>query len=230
MSVKVPANIYVQQSADYSLPHPGQGYTGWQKIDIPVNPEKTAIIVMHAWYIPPFEECPGQYRMCEYIPRADKIMEEKMPAFLDAARKAGIRIIHVGSLSEKSLSALPGYRRVCEKYPEYLFPRIEHDEETKALWDFHWSYAHCNAENAPGFAVAGKERDFKIRPLDSEDVVCTTNQLFGLCCEYGITHLIYTGFCINWCLTYSPCGLIDMNRHGIMCSAVGDLVTAVENK
>ena len=67
-------------------------------------------------------------------------------------------------------------------------------------------------------------------PADQEDVACTSEQLFGLCREYGINHLIYTGFAVNACLTMSPCGMYDMMRYGCMCSIIRDLTTAVENR
>ncbi|MDF2670404.1 MAG: hypothetical protein K0R67_2710, partial [Paenibacillus sp.] len=54
--------------------------------------------------------------------------------------------------------------------------------------------------------------------------------LFALCKEHGINHLIYTGFAINWCLLLSPGGMADMTKHGIICSAIRQAVTAVENK
>jgi hypothetical protein len=43
-------------------------------------------------------------------------------------------------------------------------------------------------------------------------------------------NLIYAGFAINWCLLMSPGGMLDMSRHGVMCSALRQAVTAVENK
>ena len=53
---------------------------------------------------------------------------------------------------------------------------------------------------------------------------------YQLCKAKGINHLIYTGFCVNACLTMSPCGMYDMSRRGVICSVVRDLTTAVENR
>lgn len=230
MAIMVPAYQYIGQSHEFCLPYPARNFTGWTQLDIPVQPEETALIVMHAWTAPPLEEAEGYYRLIEYIHRARKIMDERFPSYLEAARKKGIRIIHVGSGGEKSLRTLPGFQRVNAKYPEYTYPRIQQSEASQALWDQHWKIGHCDDTNADGFAKAMKQMDFYIKPLDHEDVVCSANQLYGLCCEHNIKHLIYSGFCINWCLMHAPCGLVDMNRHGLMCSAVGDLTTAVENK
>lgn len=230
MRTYVPAHIYIQQGADHSLPYPGEGYGGWSPIEVPVNPDKTAILVMHAWKVPSHEECPGIHRGCEYLPRAQKIMDERFPDFLAAARRAGIRIIHVGSETESSLASHPRYQEVLKKYPSMPHPRIEIDPETQALRDLHWRTSACDEEHEADFWKSVELRDFYILPPEDEDVACTSEQLFGLCREYGIKHLIYTGFCVNWCLLYNACGIMDMNRYGLTCSVVGDLTTAVENK
>ena len=68
------------------------------------------------------------------------------------------------------------------------------------------------------------------KPMPGEAVAVNGEQLFALCQEHGINHLIYVGFAINWCLLMSPGGMIDMSRHGIVCSTIPEAVTAVENK
>ena len=68
------------------------------------------------------------------------------------------------------------------------------------------------------------------RPLGEEGIAENAHQLFALCREQGVNHLIYAGFAINWCLLLSPGGMADMSKHGVMCSALRQAVTAVENK
>ena len=41
---------------------------------------------------------------------------------------------------------------------------------------------------------------------------------------------MYVGFAINWCLLMSPGGMVDMARHGCLCSTIAEAVTAVENR
>ena len=67
-------------------------------------------------------------------------------------------------------------------------------------------------------------------PMGEELIAKDPQQLFTVCRESGINHLIYSGFAINWCLLGSPGGMLDMYRRGIMCSAIRQAVTAVENK
>jgi hypothetical protein len=44
-----------------------------------------------------------------------------------------------------------------------------------------------------------------------------------------VDHPICAGFAINLCLFMSPGGMLEMSRHGVMCSALRQDVTAVEN-
>jgi len=68
------------------------------------------------------------------------------------------------------------------------------------------------------------------RPVADEGIAENGEQLFALCRDAGVNHLIYAGFAINWCLLLSPGGMMDMSRRGLMCSAIRQAVTAVENK
>lgn len=226
----VDAWTYRQHDADYTLPYPGEGYTGWTKRSIPIDPAHTAIVVMHAWDVGTLEQVPAQYKVCEYIPRSNEIMQDRFPAFLEKVRAAGFNLIHIGSRSEKSIELLPGYQRVNQKYglgpvPETVASDPVLDELRRIRTDAAYG------DNLAGVNQARIQyRDFGIMPPDDEDVACTSHQLFELCKERGINHLIYTGFAVNACLTLSPCGWLDMTRHGILCSIIRELTTAVENK
>ena len=226
----VPASVYQQYNADYSLPFPGQGYGGWKKTDIPIDPEHTAMIVMHAWDCGTLQTSPATHRVCEYLPRSQKILSEQFPGFLEAVRKSDLRLIHVGSKTEKSLPTLRGYIRTEKlNVHESVYEQIPQDETAKKLHRLHTEQV-LYGDNAAEVRRESTKRDFAIMPLEHEDVVCTSDQLFALCKRDRITHLIYSGFCINACLTLSPCGWVDMMRHGLICSVIRDLTTAVENK
>ena len=232
MKALVKGWIYQQFDADLSLEYPGEGYTGWIQKEFPLDWDHTAVVVMHAWDVGTPEQVPAQYRVCEYVPRSTRIIREEFPAFLEAVRKSGVKLIHVGSQTETSLETLPGYRRTVEKWgvdPEPL-PRIRGNEALAELHRLRAVYGFPGNHNVSGVDQSRQLRDFAIMPEDREDVVATTHQLFQLCREQEIYHLIYTGFCINACLTLSPCGMFDMSRRGVMCSIVRDLTTAVENR
>ena len=228
MPILTPGYYYAQQGADPTQEYPAMGFGGWNKADVPIEPERTAVLVMHAWKVPDYE---AHMRHLEYLSRANAIIRDKFPPFLQAVRSKGIRLIHIAGGFEHVLPTLPGYQRITGKYPAAQVQEIELSKEMKHLCEKHWSLVGAqNDDYAAQFERAYAEYDLAVKPLDDEDVVVAENQLFSLCCEHGIEHLIYTGFAVNACLLSARCGMVDMSRHGLMCSVVGDLTTAVENK
>jgi hypothetical protein len=71
--LKVCARIYRQFDADLSLEVPGEGYGGWREVDIEIDLDSTALVVMHAWDTGTPAQYPGWYRAVEYLPRAEEI-------------------------------------------------------------------------------------------------------------------------------------------------------------
>lgn len=231
MAVLIPAYYYAQQGADIALPYPGESFGGWKRTQVPVDLDHTAVIVMHAWELPGPQEDPGLYQHVEYIQRADRIMKEKLLPMLEHFRRSSLRVIHVAAGFETALQSLPGYQRVCGKVMPEQYETISVTPEHEALRQKHWRLTGAESEEHNRQLEEGYSRyDFAAKPLDEEDVVCAANQLFALCREHRIEHLIYMGFAVNACLSFSPCGMLDMSRRGLMCSIVGDVTTAVENK
>ena len=226
--MNVPAYYYAQQGADYTLEQPALGFRGWCETEVPIDPAHTAILVMHAWDVPKTE---GLYQHVEYIERANRILKERFPSFLQAVHKSGVRLIHVAAGFETALEGFPGYHRVRQECPPERYETIDDSPALQELKIRHWRQTGAedqlhHKQIETGYANYG----FAVEPLEHEDVVTTANQLLYLCRKHKIEHLIYTGFAVNACLMLSPCGCLDMTRRGLMCSIVGDLTTAVENK
>ncbi len=232
-AITVPANYYQQFDADYSLDVPGEGYGGWKRAEVPLAPERTAVVVMHAYGCGTREEFPGWHRAVEYIPRAYEISRTVFPRLLAAVRASPLPLFHVvggGSYFQQ----YPGYRRAIELAgPEPTSPeRVPRDPVREELDRFRASHVFTGVHNQPDVARGVAVTDFlpEARPLGAEGIAATSNQLFALCKTAGVNHLIYAGFAINWCLLLSPGGMAEMQRHGLLCSAIRQAVTAVENK
>ncbi len=231
--MKIKANYYQEFDADYSLDVPAEGYGGWKKAEIEISPEHTAVVVMHAWDCGTYEEFPGWWRCVEYIPRANEICRTVMPRLLSAVRAGGIKLFHVVGGGDY-YKHLPGYKMAVElagpepPRPEY----IQGDPVRNALREFRARHVHVGEHNKPDVDRGFARLDFakQTRPQDDEGVAENAHQLFGLCKHYGVNHLIYTGFAVNWCLLMSPGGMIDMSRRGLMCSVIKEATTACENK
>ncbi len=231
--IKLPASYYQHFDADFKREVPGEGYGGWKKADIEISRKHTAIVVMHAWDMGTREGYPGWHRVVEYIPRADKICETVFPKLLGAVRGSGFRLFHVVGGGDY-YSYLPGYKKTAGSagVPTGIPEQIKSDPVMDKLNRFRGENVFVGKHNEEDVAKGFKRLDFakNAKPVGDEPIAENAHQLFALCKHHGINHLIYAGFAINWCLLVSPGGMLDMSRHGIMCSAIRDAVTAVENK
>ncbi|ACB76173.1 hypothetical protein [Opitutus terrae] len=229
--MRVLAELYQQFDADPLRPVPGEGYGGWHEREIELAPAHTALVVMHAWDHGSPAAFPGWWRAVEYMPRADAILRTVFPRLLGAVRASPMPVFHVISgrgrcaprLSSAStaIAAKPRSRLLVTRDPAYLeLQRI------RAACVFPGEHNRADIEQAFArldFAPAA-------RPVGREGLAEDGDQLATLCRIHGINHLIYVGFAVNWCLLMSPGGMVDMARHGCLCSTIREAVTAVENR
>lgn len=230
--VRLPAQLYRQFDADPALAVPGEAYAGWHTVEAELAPEHTALVVMHAWDCGQPHEFPGWRRAVEYAPRAERIMAEIFPPLLGAVRRSPLRIFHVVGGDRDYWSHLPGYQQTAllmrETPAPPLVPRDPVFDQMQLLRRTAGSPgAHNAADIAAGFA----RLDFAppARPVGEEPIAKNGAQLAALCRAHGVNHLVYVGFALNWCLLMSPGGMVDMARHGCLCSTIREATTAVEN-
>jgi len=232
-TIEVTANYYQQFDADFTLEVPAEGYGGWQRGPIEISTDHTAFVVMHAWDCGAREEFPGWHRAVEYIPRADAICREVFPKLLPAVRASDMKLFHVIGWGDYGKD-YPGYRHAVELAgPEPPAPEgVQADPVLQKLRQFRAERVFVGAHNNADVERGQKAMDFQpeARPLGDEGVAANAHQLFALCKEAGVNHLIYAGFAVNWCLLLSPGGMADMQKRGLMCSVIRQATTAVENK
>lgn len=240
--LKLKGEYYRHFPVDFSLGKLGaKGFKGWgESVDIAVAAEETALVPMHIWNIGFHPQLPFSpqgnvgpiMEMLEWASRSVPIIQTVIPPILKAARQAKIPIIHVAS-DESYAKKYQGYQRTLEiagAEPAGL-PKAPRFEEIKSPDDqrdgllFGEKYIQALPHYFPYI-------DFpdQARPLDSEHVIFTTHQFNEVLRKQGIWNLIYIGFAINWCLWFSPGGMVDMSRLGYRCSCIKEAITAVENK
>ena len=235
VTVRLPTWYYEQFDADFARDVPAEGYGGWHVAELELALPHTALVLMHAWDCGTRAEFPGWHRAVEYIPRADHICRTVFPPLLGAARGAGLTIYHVVTPdSRRYYDRLPGYTRAAQLAGATpAAERIASDPTLEQLRQFRARHVFPGAHNQEDV-----DRGFRQRlgfapnaePQRDEGVAEDGSQLYALCKADGIDHLIYAGFAINWCLLMSPGGMVDMSRHGLLCSTLREAVTAVENR
>jgi hypothetical protein len=227
------ANYYQQFDADYQRDVPAEGYGGWQRAEIELDLDHTAWVSMHAWDTGSRERFPGWYRAVEYLPRAEEICRTVYPRLMSTLRGRGATLFHVvggGSYYQ----SLPGYKRaVALAGPPPAAPEsVASDPSLQKLQALRNQRVFVGPRNEADVQRGFARLDFpaEARPAGDEGVAENGHQLLALCKHHGVNHLIYFGFAINWCLLMSPGGMMDMSRHGVMCSAIRQATTAVENR
>jgi hypothetical protein len=231
--MRLPAQVYRQFDADPSREVPAESYGGWHTIEVDLAPAHTALVVMHAWDCGTPEEFPGWRRAVEYYPRASRILAEVFPPLLDAVRASPLPLFHVVGGGKDYYSHLPGYKRaVALAGSSPASEPVEPDASFEMLQKLRAEQSFPGSHNAAEIAAGFEKLDFapEARPVGDEGIAENGDQLAGLCRAGGINHLIYVGFAINWCLLMSPGGMIDMKRHGCICSTIAEATTAVENR
>jgi nicotinamidase-related amidase len=232
-TMRLQAQVYRQFDADFARDVPAEGYGGWRSREVEIDPAHTALVIMHAWDAGKPDEFPGWRRAVEYTPRAEKILADVFPRLLAAVRASRLRVFHVVGGPRDYYSHLPGYRE-AERLAgrREPLPRVAPDPTYTQLQALRENEVTPGAANV-GDCRAGFARvDFAAaaRPLEHEGIARDGDQLAALCRAHGINHLVYVGFAINWCLLMSPGGMVDMARHGCLCSTIREAVTAVENR
>ena len=228
----IPTWYYQHHDADYGREVPEEGFGAWQKETLAISREHTAVVSMHAWDTGTYEQYPGWWRVVPYIPRANAILRDVYPGLLAAVRASDLPLFHVVGGGEY-YKELPGYGHALELAgpgPEPL-PKVESDPTREALARFKSERGYPTARNQEDITRGVAKMDFAepARPLDGEPIAQNGHQLYALCKEAGVNHLIYCGFAINWCLLLSPGGMAEMQKYGLMCSALRQATCAVEN-
>lgn len=231
--LRLPARLYRQFDADPARSVPGEGYAGWHTIDAELAPSHTALVVMHAWDCGPPHEFPGWRRAVESLPRVESILTGVFPPLLKTVRATPLPVFHVVGGNQNYYTHLPGHRRAVELTRRTEAPApVLHDTTYEKLQGLRSAHAFPGNHNVTDIAAGFARLDFAptARPVGEEGIAENGDQLAALCHAHGINHLIYVGFAINWCLLMSPGGMVDMKRHGCLCSTITEATTAVENK
>jgi len=237
--VKLPWHFYQHYPADFTAwSRAAKGFKGWASEVREMDINKTALLLMHlpdAGLTPDSEWGPNSPRpdllgTVEWVPRTMELCTHRLPPLVTEARKAGVQVVHVyggigdpkepcsaRSLAEVGSPPPPDEDRITPG------PKVS-ERHTLDVFGTNFS----RPPGSPDHTTNGLPE--VLRPQSNDLVVAESWQLHRLRKSRGITHLIYSGWALNWCLWFSPCGMSDMQRKGYLCSTVRGGCVAIENR
>ena len=186
---------------------------------LPVPAAQAALVLVDVW---------STHYIDTWVQRAAEITRTQIAPLLQAARQAGVKVIHAPSpyVVERYYpgSMPPEVEAPPVKWPPDGFRGIYRDGEFSA-------FGRDQEPRLPG-VYERYETELKIaepaRPLPGEAVIATGAQLHELLAQSRILHLFYAGFATNWCLVGRDYGIIAMNERGYNIVLVRDATAGIE--
>jgi len=236
--VKVPWHFYQHYPADFSAwSRAARGFRGWTSEVRDLDLQRTALLLMHlpdAGLTPDTEwgpDCPRPDLLgtVEWVPRTIELCQRRLPRLVTAARTAKLQVVHVyGGIRDTTEPCTARSLAEVGEPPPSDTDRLASNSEVlqrhkRDVFGPMPSRPKDSPDHVPGLCA-------ELCPTGNDLVVAQTWQLHRLMKNRDITHLIYTGWALNWCLWFSPCGMCDMQRKGYLCSAVRGGCVAIENR
>lgn len=199
------------------------------EVTIDLKPEQTGFVLVDMWDASdlPDEIKPGGLSFCE---RAGRITREAIVPALQAAREAGLTVIHAPSANVSE-----HYRDSCrvpdappaEAAPDRDWPPAE----ARQGWSQEmWGARYGDYDDDQRKIMQDCMRILpEAAPVESDWLIFSSADIHAVCRERGLLNLVYVGFATNMCLLFKPGALWEMSRAGYRCVVLRDCTTAVEN-
>lgn len=210
---------YFQDSTPAGQPCREENFVRRQ-IDMALPAAATALVLVDMWNIHFIES---------WLERAVEVTRESVVPVLDAARDAGLAIVHAPSAPvAANYPQLLRHRRP-EPTPPDDWPPAEFRRRSGDYAAFRGP-----RHQPPGIAVHWDEMKDQlgmssaIDVRDQDFVIATGQQLHDLARESHILHLIYAGFATNWCILNRDCGMRAMAGRAYNLILLRESTTGVE--
>ncbi len=181
---------------------------------------QTALVLVDLWNVHFIES---------WIERAKQITVDCVVPVIDAARRAGVTIVHAPS--PPVAAQYPQLNR--HKPPEPSAPATWPPAAFRSREGDYKVYRGPRSQ-PPGIGVHWEklEPELAVSPaidVQADDfVIATGTQLHALLEERHILHLLYAGFATNWCVLGRDYGIRSMARYSYNIVLLRDATTGVE--
>lgn len=175
-----------------------------------LDPTKTAVIIIDMW----------NYHWCMTATERVSAMVPRMNKVLEICRQQGMQIVWNPSDVATTYCGTPQYERAVAVKRQ---PTPEVREPISV--EFTAPYGACLC--GPGFRCGGNYGWDSMHPdlvIDEKDLIsASTNEIYSLFAERGITNIIYMGVHTNMCVFGKPGAISDMWKAGFQCLLARDL-------
>jgi hypothetical protein len=175
-----------------------------------VDPRRVGIVVIDLW----------EYHWCVTCTQRAASMAPRMNRAFDGARELGMQIVFAPTSGIVSFEDWP-QRKAVKAMPDHRWPPLS-EIRLKA------------GGGCGGPCMCGPGIDCKLNygmralvpelRIDERDLIAWgTREMYNICRERGLTHLIYAGIATNMCVVGKPEAAGTMSRMGIKCMVSRDL-------
>ncbi|MDA7632341.1 hypothetical protein N8778_05895, partial [Verrucomicrobia bacterium] len=186
--------------------------TGQIKIETEeINPLKVGVIAVDVW----------NYHWCKTATMRVDAIVPRMNKALEAVRDLGMTVMLCPSDVVDNYVGYPQRERIFA-LPEVTVPKV-YDVTCPPVPDA--GGCACDRERcAVNYGWDGMHPDLRIGKHDL--MPDTQAEVYAICKQYGLTHLIYVGFHTQVCLLGKPMGLRAMKSAGLQCVLARDMTDA----
>jgi nicotinamidase-related amidase len=196
---------------------------GFVEQTLPLPVHQTALVLVDVWAV---------HYIDSMVRRIKRLVADTIVPALQAARQAGITVIHAPS---PWIVQRRGYQTAK---PELAEPAVEAATWPPAGFGHIYrggEWAAFGRPEEPRLPAVYEwyETDLDIaapaRPEGDDLVISSGPELHAVLEERRILHLIYVGFCANWCLVGRDYGIMAMNQRGYNLILLRDATTGIES-
>lgn len=225
VSLRIPARFYRLYLEDkpYGCSERDFHYVE-RMIEIPVG--ESALVLVDCW---------NKHYCTSYMSRSKAIIENKIVPVVEAARKAGMAIIHAPS--SNVAGRYPQSKRLFEPGDEEKGPTyasVDAEWPPKEFVEREGTYSSLKRVFSPPRETWKGEYETMmiaepVAPKPDDYVVISGSHLHKILKKLQLLHLFYVGFATNMCLQHRDYGMRAMSERGYNPILIRDCTTAVES-
>ena len=207
---------YYQDSTPVGVPCREENFER-REIDMDLPVDQTALVLVDLWQ---------NHFIDSWIERAGQVLRDQVLPAIDAARQAGVTIIHAPC---PEVAAQHEHLKQHAPAPPRSDPPAWPPPEFRNRTGEYHAYRGPR-EQEPGIRDIREERRMSdlVEVEDDDIVIATGEQLHQYLASQKMLHLIYAGFATNWCIINRDYGVRAMRNRGYNTILLRDATTGVE--